>query len=304
MPPLSFAPPARDIPRSGREIPTRLQALRFWFVALLAVLVTGVGVGATAAYLALRAGLPADRALALVTDPRSSPLVTSSAWIAISIAVNELAVAITLTLWILRHRPHVGHVFPIGHPTLRTIFAGLLIVFGFGPLAELAGEVAFRFLGRDLNAERLLVAVARNATNGGLLLVLFAAAVLPALVEELMFRGLISRAFDKRSHAEMVLVPSLLFGIFHLEPTQVAGTVVLGIAFGLTRLYSGSLVPCIIAHAAYNAMVILSVRFSGRIADHQLHFGRVGAGLGVAALGTLLMVSSPAKLIPALRHRS
>jgi hypothetical protein len=58
-----------------------------------------------------------------------------------------------------------------------------------------------------------------------------------------------------------------------------------------------------VAHAAYNAVVILTVRISGRIGDHELHLGRVGAGLGVAALGTLLMVSSPAKLIPALRHR-
>ncbi len=276
----------------------------FWVVALIAVLVTGVGVGATAAVLAVRAGIPADRALALVTDPHSSPLVTSSTWIAASIAVNELAVALTLAIWIARHRPYIGHVFPLGHPTLRTIFAGLLIVFGFGPLAELAGEVAFRFLGRDVNAERLVIAVSRNASSGGLFGVLFAAAVLPALVEELMFRGLVTRAFEKRSHAEMVVVPSLLFGLFHLEPTQIAGTVVLGIAFGLTRLYSGSLVPSIIAHAAYNAGVILSVRFTGRIGDHVLHFGRVGAGLGVAALGTLLMVSSPAKLLPNLRHRS
>ena len=293
----SIAPPAK-------EIPTRLQAVLFWVVALIAVLVTGIGVGATAAVLAVRAGLPADRALALVTDPRSSPLVTSSTWIAVSIAVNELAVAITLSIWIVRHRPHIGHVFPLGHPTLRTICAGLLIVFGFGPFAEFAGEIAFRFLGRDVNAERLVVAVSRNASSYGLLLVLFAAAVLPALVEELMFRGLVTRAFEKRSHAEMVIVPSLLFGLFHLEPTQIAGTVVLGIAFGLTRLYSGSLVPSIIAHAAYNSFVILSVRFTGRIGDHELHFGRVGGGLGVAALGTLLMVSSPAKLIPTLRHRS
>src|SRR6478735_10239984 len=96
--PLSHAP--------AKEIPTRLQAVLFWLVALIAVLVTGVGVAATAAVLAVRAGLPADRALALVSDPRSSPLVTSSTWIAVSIAVNELAVAITLTLWIIRHRPH------------------------------------------------------------------------------------------------------------------------------------------------------------------------------------------------------
>jgi membrane protease YdiL (CAAX protease family) len=300
MAPSSLAPPVPAAP----EIPTRLQAVRFWLAALLAVLVTGVGVGATAAVLAVRAGLPLDRALSLLTDAHSSPLATSSTWIAASIAVNELAVAVTLALWMARHRPHLGHVFPFGHPTPRTIFAGLLIVFGFAPLAELAGELAYRFLGRDVNAERLVVAVARNASNPGLLLVLFAAAVLPAVVEELMFRGLITRAFEKRSHAEMVLVPSLLFGIFHLEPTQIAGTVVLGIAFGLTRLYSGSLVPSIIAHAAYNAMVILSIRFTGWIGDHSLHFGRVGGGLGVAALGTLLMVSSPGKLIPTLRHRS
>ncbi|MET0790082.1 MAG: CPBP family intramembrane glutamic endopeptidase [Polyangiaceae bacterium] len=290
--------------RPAHEIPTRLQAVLFWLIALLAVLVTGAGVGATAAVLAVRAGLPVERALALVTDPHSSPLVTSSTWIAVSIAVNELAVAITLAFWVVRHRPHIGHVFPLGHPTVRTICAGLLIVFGFGPLAEFAGEVAFRFLDRDVDAERLVVAVSRNASSGGLVLVLFAAALLPALVEELMFRGLVTRAFEKRSHAEMVVVPSLLFGIFHLEPTQIAGTVVLGIAFGLTRLYSGSLVPSIVGHAAYNAWVILSVRFTGRIGDHGLHFGRVGAGLGIAALGTLLMVSSPAKLIPTLRHRS
>ncbi|MEO8902127.1 MAG: CPBP family intramembrane glutamic endopeptidase [Polyangiaceae bacterium] len=291
-------------PSLNREIPTRLQALLFWVVALLAVLVTGVGVGATAAILAVRSGLPIERALAFISDPHSSPLVTSSTWIAVSIAVNELAVAFTLFVWVMRYRPHIGHVFPIGHPTLRTISAGLLIVFGFGPLAEFAGELAFRFLGRDVNAERLVAAVARNASSGGLFLVLGAAALLPALVEELMFRGLLTRAFEKRSHAEMVLVPSILFGLFHLEPTQIAGTIVLGVAFGLTRLYSGSLVPSIIAHAVYNAVVILDVRFTGRLGDHALHFGRVGGGLGVAALGTLLMVSSPAKFIPTLRHRS
>ena len=223
---LSTVPPAN-------EIPTRLQAVVVWLMALIAVLVTGFGVGAVAA-----------------------------------------------------------------------ILAGLLIVFGFGPLAEFSGELTARFLPRDLNAERLVVAVARNASSEGLVLVLFAAAVLPALVEELMFRGLVTRAFEKRSHAEMVLVPSLMFGLFHLEPTQIAGTVVLGVAFALARLYSGSLVPSIIAHAVYNSMVILDVRFGGHFADHALHFGRVGAGLGVAAVGTLLMVSSPARLLPTLRHRS
>ena len=65
MAPVSLSPISLS-----KEIPTRLQAVLFWLVALIAVLVTGVGVGATAAVLAVRAGLPVDRALALVTDPR------------------------------------------------------------------------------------------------------------------------------------------------------------------------------------------------------------------------------------------
>jgi len=286
-----------------KEIPSRLQALLAWAIALIAVLVAELGVGVTAAVLAVRAGLSVESAITFVTDPRLSPLVTSSTWIAVSILVNELALAFTLVIWMRRFRPHLGHVFPIGQPTLRTVFAALLIVFGFAPLAEFAGELVYRALPRELTAEHLVVAVARNATSSGLVLVLFATAILPAIVEECMFRGLVTRAFEKRSHAEMVIVPSLLFGLFHLEPTQVAGTIVLGVAFGLARLYSGSLVPSMVAHAAYNAAVILDVRFAGRIGDHAFHSGRVGAGLGVAALGTLLMVSSPAQLIPTLRHR-
>ena len=294
---LSIAPPLK-------EIPTRLQAVVVWLMAIIAVIVTGFGVGAVAAILAVREGITPERAIQLVSDPRSSPLVTSSTWIAISILVNELAVAVTLGIWLLRKRPLWGHVFPLGHVTLRTVSGALLIVFGLGPLAEFCGEVVLRFLPRDANAERLVVTIARDASTEGLILVLFAAAVLPALVEEAMFRGLITRAFEKRSHAAMVLIPSLMFGLFHLEPTQIAGTIVLGVAFGLARLYSGSVVPSLIAHAAYNAMVILDVRFGGRINDHVLHFGRVGAGLGVAAFGTLLMVSNPVHLLPTLRHRS
>src|SRR5271154_2503534 len=124
MAPSSVLPPS--IPAvPAKEIPTRLQAVLVWLMALIAVVVTGFGVGAVAAVLAVRAGLAPDRALQLISDPRPSPLVTSSTWIAISIVVNELAVAFTLFIWVWRKRPHLGHVFPIGQPTLRTIFAAL-----------------------------------------------------------------------------------------------------------------------------------------------------------------------------------
>ncbi|HEY2408235.1 MAG TPA: CPBP family intramembrane glutamic endopeptidase [Polyangiaceae bacterium] len=288
--------------QAGKEIPSRLQALIAWLMALVAVVASELVVSVVAALLALHSGLSLERAIALISDPHGSPLYSSTPWILSLTVANELALAFTLLIWVARNRPHIGHVLPIGRPTLRIVFGGLLIVFGFGPLAEFAGELVYRRVLPDLTAEHMVLQISRDASPGELLLVLCVCALLPALVEEAMFRGLITRAFERGSHRVMVLVPSVLFALSHLEPTQVAGTFVLGIAFGLVRLYGGSLIPCMIAHAAYNASVILAERFIGP-GEHVLYYGRVGIGLGVAALGTLLMVSSPGQLLAVLPRR-
>ncbi len=271
-------------------------------MALVAVAVAALVVSTVGGLLAVHSGLSVERAIQLIQDPHSSPLFTSAPWILALTTANELAIAVTLAIWVVRHRPHIGHVFPIGWTTGRILVGGLLIVFGFAPLAEFAGELVYRHVQPDVTAEHMVLQVSRDASPGELVLVLLVCAALPALIEESMFRGLITRAFERGSHRAMVLVPALLFAIAHLEPTQMAGTFVLGVAFGLVRLYGGSLVPCMIAHAAYNSWVILAERFIGP-SSHVLAYGRVGIGLGVAALGTLTMVSSPGQLLASLPRR-
>ena len=261
-----------------------------WLLGMALLVGVGLAVGLVAAGLAVAEGLAPDAALSLISDPVASPLVTSPSWICANIAANELSVLGLLVLWRRRTRSPMREVIPLAKPSLGALLGAILLPFAFAPLAEVAGELIYRVVPREITAEHLVITLAKTPDALGFAIALLSAALLPALVEETMFRGFITSAFRGYSPLVAVLVPSLLFGLFHLEPTQAAGTFVLGIAFGLVRIYTGSLWACIVSHFAYNAGVILEVRFLGMTNDHVIHWGRVGIGLLLALPAYTLLV--------------
>ncbi len=86
--------------------------------------------------------------------------------------------------------------------------------------------------------------------------------------EELTFRGILQAGGRWLSDERTAwLVSSALFGLFHLPNAvlgqslggsirQMIGTAVIGSAFSCLRRVSGSLVPCIVLHAAYDWVLI------------------------------------------------
>lgn len=93
-----------------------------------------------------------------------------------------------------------------------------------------------------------------------------AIALVPALCEELLFRGIVLPAFASRVHAwRAVLLSALMFGIIHLDVTpdqqvtlyRVPFAAAVGFGLGVLRLRAGSLMPCILAHAFLNTTTFL-----------------------------------------------
>jgi membrane protease YdiL (CAAX protease family) len=267
------------------RIPSPLQALLVWLTAALTMVGASVVVAAAAAAMVFAQG---QNAAQTFMDPAKSPLTTSSTWIAVGTLANELAVVATLAVWWLILKPEAKSVFPLGRPAVLGVMGALFVVFGLAPLAEAAGELTHHLIGNEVTASLIVVNAARNATPWGMVLLLFALAVMPALAEEALFRGLLTAPFEHR-FVLGVIVPSVLFGIFHLEPTQIAGTVILGVGFALARLCTGTLLTSAITHAVYNASVVVTVRYSDAVAEHQLDWRAVGAGAALAALGGLLL---------------
>lgn len=116
------------------------------------------------------------------------------------------------------------------------------------------------------------------------------------ITEELLFRGLILRGFLKRySKGKAVLLSALLFALFHVNPWQMIGAFVIGSILGWWFVRTGSLLPCIIGHAAYNLVPLLALQvlppipgFTDLAAGPQFHPLAVDMiGVALAGLGGL-----------------
>jgi len=142
----------------------------------------------------------------------------------------------------------------------RSITAALFIL-GIAPFANLCGIFVAKAMGTNLDAIEFVSALVRRANwveFGVLALVL---TVMPALVEESIFRGLVLGSLDEFKPALALLISALAFGAFHLDVAQGVATAVLGFGFGFIVQTTGSLLGSMVAHATYNLLVLLTQRF-------------------------------------------
>lgn len=101
--------------------------------------------------------------------------------------------------------------------------------------------------------------------EGNLMLALLGLAILPPLVEEVVFRGvLIERLTVKWRLTAAILISSIAFGILHADPV---GAGVFGVMTALLYLRTGSLWPGILIHFANNLLALLATRAAGSVAD-------------------------------------
>ena len=81
-------------------------------------------------------------------------------------------------------------------------------------------------------------------------------AVIPPLVEELIFRGIFFGSYRKAGMTGAALMSGLLFGCFHLNINQALYAFVMGIVFAYMVEATGSLWSSVIAHFAVNTYSI------------------------------------------------
>jgi sodium transport system permease protein len=151
-------------------------------------------------------------------------------------------------------------------PSARQVgLAALLAVLLLPPLTGLTHAVTLWFPNL-LENRHPLVAILRAAAAGEklsmsqLISYLFAFALLPAICEELAFRGFLlcglKRRFRPRS---AVLVGAFLFALYHMNAFLFMPAFFLGVALGLVTVRSKSLLPAISLHFLHNSVLIAGI---------------------------------------------
>lgn len=123
-------------------------------------------------------------------------------------------------------------------------------------------------------------------------------AVVPAVVEEFFFRGLLlSNARRGMGDAAAVFTTGFCFCIFHANPEQTIYQFICGCAFALIAIRSGSVLPSLLIHFVNNAFIIVlsafgcnSLPVSGAAA---VTLGVLGGAAFAASVLLLVFIKKP-----------
>ena len=130
-------------------------------------------------------------------------------------------------------------------------------------------------------------------TAGELILAVAVFALVPALAEETLFRGLLlPLSVPRLGKWGAILMTATLFGVTHLSPQRIVPTALLGILLGWVRLETGSLLPAVLLHLTHNT-VLLAAGSQLEELDAAAGAPWVGGALCSLALGYHLL-SRPA----------
>lgn len=100
-----------------------------------------------------------------------------------------------------------------------------------------------------------------SLAGGGIVGVLIVVAVLPAVCEETLFRGIILDGIKDIGTVAACLLGGLLFSVFHQSPAQTVYQFICGCVFTLVALRADSLLPAVLMHFLNNAIIVFSERF-------------------------------------------
>ena len=107
---------------------------------------------------------------------------------------------------------------------------------------------------------------ALDQAGGSIVITILLVAVAGPIAEEIFFRGFVLSGLLKRFGVRRaLLLSSLVFGLFHIDPGAIVPTFALGLVLGWVYLKTGSIWPSIFAHALHNGVAVLIARYGGDI---------------------------------------
>lgn len=161
-------------------------------------------------------------------------------------------------------------------PDLRQVFLGICLIFVSLPFINFLVQINMQLslpsfmesiegwmVNSEEAAEKLTKQFLSVDSTRGLLLNIFIIAVIPAIGEELIFRGALLKTLGQwtRNAHIAIWLSAFIFSAVHFQFFGFLPRLFLGALFGYMVIYSGSLWVAIIAHFANNAAAVIAYYF-------------------------------------------
>ncbi len=167
----------------------------------------------------------------------------------------------------------ISSTLNISTPTLKSaaIVVGILIISYplmsfFGWMNSFLKEIIPNnpYILDELETDKNQLALLTTKGNVMLTIKLFVIAVLPAIGEELIFRGVLLTKIREASNNEFygVVVSALVFSGIHMQPTKLLPMLFLGLVLGYIYTRTKNIVYPILFHFLFNSTTIVLAHFN------------------------------------------
>ncbi len=129
----------------------------------------------------------------------------------------------------------------------------LPVFLGLANIGNLAGALLSGLTGSAAEPQRL------PSGGGALILQFVILCIMPAVLEELFFRGALQGLLRPSGSAAAIFGPALLFALLHLDLVQGLTALICGVFLGWLAERSGSILPGMLLHFINNTLAFLAL---------------------------------------------
>ncbi len=126
--------------------------------------------------------------------------------------------------------------------------------------------------------------------SGALVMLVLTYCMLPGVFEELLFRGFILGAWERRGTLYGLVVSTLLFSALHGSIVGLPTQIMLGFAIGYLVINTDSLYAGMIYHTVHNAALVVLSQAQQTVSAGQTIYESVGGAAGVMLLALQALV--------------
>lgn len=193
----------------------------------------------------------------------------------------------------LLHMP-AHQAFPMGRASARLVVPGVFCCLGMAVVGGYISALLKVFFSATVGATP--ISPDFSPPTHGLaetLLFVVGISVIPAIFEEVLFRGVILQSLRRFGDGFALGMSSLLFAMLHRNFVQGPNALLVGMVLGYFTLRAGSILPAIIMHFCNNLVVavvsVISLYLPTRYAE-MLNLSILPAYLVLGVVGVVLMV--------------
>ena len=173
----------------------------------------------------------------------------------ISYLASPVAIGITLTLALTVAKQPARRLMPIKtHPKYFVI--ALLLIFGLLFSLNSVNEWLIKLF--ELIGYRRKASMVPDVSGWNIVPALLVVAVLPAVLEEILFRGiLLNNVGEEAGSVRAIFIAGFCFSLYHGSVEQTIYQFICGCLFAFLAVRSRSIAPTVVAHFINNALIII-----------------------------------------------